>query len=396
MLEITGDDIALLSDSDLRTLLGRLCEAELIKHGLSTSHVRYGGHQNAADKGVDVHVDLPSGSSISGYIPRPETVIQSKREDMPRSSIIDEMRPRGILRPIIQELADRSGAYVIVSSQATSYSAVRDRMDAMNEAVRGIPNADALGLEFYDRSLIATWVRDHGGLILWIREKIGKPLRGWRGYGAWARDPGGVNASYLADEKLRVHTAGKEAADGLPALDGIRRIRDLLRETGTDVRLVGLSGIGKTRFVEALFDHQVGHSHLDPTLAYYTNTADDPDPQPYGFASQLIADGRRAIVVVDNCSPELHRRLSELCRSSNSRLSIVTVEYDIQEDQPEGTSVFKLRTASDTLIETLIQRRFPTVSKIDAQTITRFSDGNAGVAIALAGTIGKSETIAVH
>jgi hypothetical protein len=29
MLEITGDDIALLSDADLRTLVGLLCEGEL-------------------------------------------------------------------------------------------------------------------------------------------------------------------------------------------------------------------------------------------------------------------------------------------------------------------------------------------------------------------------------
>jgi hypothetical protein len=29
MFEVTGDDIAALNDEDLRTLVGRLCEAEL-------------------------------------------------------------------------------------------------------------------------------------------------------------------------------------------------------------------------------------------------------------------------------------------------------------------------------------------------------------------------------
>jgi len=393
MLEITGDDIALLSDSDLRTLIGRLCEAELRKRGLSTSHVRYGGHQNAADEGVDVYVELPGGSSISGFIPRPETVFQTKRDDMPRSSILDEMQPKGVLRRVIQELAKRSGAYVIVSSQgSTAYAALRDRRDAMKDAVRGTANADALTLEFYDRSHIATWVREHGGLVLWVRAKIGRPLQGWRAYGSWAPEPGGVSATYLPDEKPRVHTASKEAADGLTAADGIRRIRDLLRVSRTDVRLVGLSGVGKTRFVEALFDGDVGAGHLDPTLAYYTNMADDPDPQPYGLASQLIAEGRRGILVIDNCPQELHRRLSEVCRSASSQLSILTVEYDIHEDQPEGTSVFELRTASDGLIERLIRRRFPTVSETDLGTVTRLSDGNASVAIALAGTLGKFDT----
>ena len=218
MLEITGDDVAPLNDADLRALLGLLCQAELRKHDLSTSHVRYGGHQNAADEGVDVYVELPSGSSISGFIPRPETVFQAKREDMPRSSILDEMRPKGILRPIIQELANRSAAYVIVSSQgSTAYPALRDRRDAMREAIRGIPNADALTLEFYDRSHIATWVREHGGVVLWVRLKIGKPLQGWRGYGQWAPGPRSESDTYLADEKLRLYTATKEAANGLTA-----------------------------------------------------------------------------------------------------------------------------------------------------------------------------------
>jgi hypothetical protein len=394
MLEITGDDVALLNDTDLRALVGLLCQAELRKHSLSTSHMRYGGHQNAADEGVDVYVELPSGSNISGFIPRPETVFQTKREDMPRSSILDEMRPKGTLRPIIQELANHSGAYVIVSSQgSTAYPALRDRRDAMREAVRGIPNADALTLEFYDRSHIATWVREHGGVVLWVRSKIGKPLRGWRGYEQWAPGPRSASDTYLADEKLRLHTATKEDANGLTAEDEIRRIRDLLRESRTDVRLVGLSGVGKTRFAEALFDGDDGDGHLDPALAYYTNVADDPNPQPHGLASQLIAEDRRAILVVDNCPQELHRRLSELCRSANSKLSILTIELDISEDQPEGTSVFKLRSASDGLIEKLIRRRVPAVSELDLGTITRFSDGNAAVAIALASTIGMFETI---
>src|ERR1035441_7115457 len=84
-----------------------------------------------------------------------------------------------------------------------------------------------------------------------------------------------------------------------------------------------------------------GDGHLDPAMAYYTNRADDPNPQPHGLASQLIAEDRRAILVVDHSPQELHRRLSELCRSANSKLSVLTVELDISEDQPEGTSVFR-------------------------------------------------------
>ncbi len=79
MFEITSDDIALLNDEDLRTLVGRLCESEARKGGFSASAVTWGGHQNAADGGLDVRVALPVGAAIDGFVPRPATGFQVKK-----------------------------------------------------------------------------------------------------------------------------------------------------------------------------------------------------------------------------------------------------------------------------------------------------------------------------
>lgn len=171
-------------------------------------------------------------------------------------------------------------------------------------------------------------------------------------------------------------------------------MRDILRAPGKVVRLVGLSGVGKTRLVQALFDERVDGQALDPSLASYTNMADGPDPQPTGLASDLIAARTRVILVVDNCPPELHRRLSELCRTPGSTVSVVTVEYDIREDEPEGTDVFALKASSSDLVEKLVKHRFPEVSSVDAHSVAEFAGGNARIAIALAATIGKNEMIA--
>ena len=160
------------------------------------------------------------------------------------------------------------------------------------------------------------------------------------------------------------------------------------------VRLVGLSGVGKTRLVQALFDARIGLSPLPPSLAVYTNLSDNPDPQPTGLASDLIANRTRAVLIVDNCPPDLHRRLSDLCAASGRTVSVLTVEYDVRDDQPEGTQVVTLDTSSPELIEKLIRRRFPHVSEVDARTIAEASGGNARIAVALAGTVEQSETIA--
>jgi hypothetical protein len=395
MFEITADDIALLKEDDLRSLVGRLCESEARRRGLPTSCITWGGHQNAADGGLDIRVALPLGTAIDGFVPKAATGFQIKKPDMPRTAILEEMRPSGVLRAVIQELANECGAYLIVSSTgSTSDAALQKRRRAMVEAVSDLHNRSSLTLDFYDRSRLATWVRDQPGLIPWVRTAIGKAIPGWSSYGAWAYAPDGIRGEYLLDEKLRIQTGKKESDGGLRALEAIKQMRDLLRVPGKVVRLIGLSGLGKTRLVQALFDDRVGENSLAPSLAFYTNMADEPDPQPTGLASDLIAENTRAIIVVDNCTPDLHRRISELCRSPASTVSVITIEYDIRDDEPEGTEVFALKPSSTELIESLIKHRFHEISVVDAHTIAVFSEGNARIAIALADTVGKNEKIA--
>jgi hypothetical protein len=395
MFEITGDDIAALSDTDLRMLIGLLCEADVRRHSLSSSAVTWGGNQTARDGGLDVRVNLPIGTLITGFIPRSQTGFQVKKPDMPRNAILDEMRPNGMLRPVILELGAASGAYIIASAMgSTADSAPKNRREAMAEAVKGTPAEGKLTLEFYDRNRLATWVRDHAGMVPWVRSRSGKAIPGWRSFGSWSNPPADTDPSYLVDEQARIRTGHKDEGDGLPAPEGINRIRNVLREPGHVVRLVGLSGVGKTRLAEALFDPSIGAGSLDPSLAIYTNVAEGPDPSPMGLASDIIAAGTRAILVIDNCPPDLHKQLSEVARASGTTISVITIEYDIREDQPEGTDVFALDTSSPALIEKLVALRYPTISQIDTHTIADFSGGNARVALALAATVGKSEILA--
>jgi hypothetical protein len=395
MFEITSEDIALLNDVDLRSLVGRLCESEMRRHGISPSCVTWGGDQNAGDAGIDVRVTLPPNVEIEGFVPRPNTGFQAKAEDTTPGKIPSEMRPKGTLRPAIRELADQSGAYIIVSSiGSTSHIALRKRREAMAQAINDLPNAGALTLDFYDRKRLETWLRDHSGTVLWVRERIGRPIPGWSAYGIWSYDPGGPSSEYLLDGELRIKTHAKPEKPNLSVIEGIRDIRDILGAPRGIVRLVGLSGVGKTRLVQALFDSKVGENSLDPELAVYTNIADGPNPGPTALASELIDTGRKTILVIDNCPPDLHQRLSEVCRSAGSQLSLITIEYDIREDLAEGTDVFFLEVASISLTEQLIRRRFPELSPVDARRIADFSGGNARIAIALAERIEKNESIA--
>ena len=156
---------------------------------------------------------------------------------------------------------------------------------------------------------------------------------------------------------------------------------------------MGLSGVGKTCLAQALFDKGIGKNNLDPAVAIYTNLSDSPDPGPTSLTSNLIANQTRSILIIDNCSSELHQRLGEKCRSHDSKVSIITIEYNVRDDSPEGTEFFELKPSSQDLIKRLISQRYPAISSVDRETIAGFSDGNARIAIALAGEVRPNEII---
>jgi hypothetical protein len=393
MFEITAHDLAQLDDKQLRDLVALLCEAQLRRRGYPTSAVTWGGDQNAKDGGLDVRVNLPDDKPIDGFIPRSSTGFQVKRQDMPPRTISDEMSPRGELREVIRELAAGGGAYIIVSSQgSTSDRALKNRIEAMADAAKEV--AASISLDFYDRTRLATWVRDYAGLVIWVRDKIGRAVTGWQPYDAWAHPAGGIDSEYLLEGGVRVRGRAGGNSEDLSPRDGLQKIRRILGRPASVVRLVGLSGVGKTRFVQALFDERIGDDALDPALAVYTNMTDDPNPQPFSLASDFIADGTRAILIIDNCAPDLHGRLASVVKARASAISVLTVEYDIQDDLPEGTEAFELRTASIDLVEKLIRIRFRNLSQIDSRTAAEFSGGNARIAIALAETVERGETLA--
>lgn len=215
----------------------------------------------------------------------------------------------------------------------------------MRLCVAEVTGADGLLLDFYDQDRMARWATQFPGVCAWVREQVGQPIEGWRGHGEWAAPRSGP-MPYLADEHPRLWAVDTDEEAPLPITAGMRRMRDALACEGCVVRLVGLSGTGKTRLAQALFERDVEpDSALDRTIALYADLADDNSNRQV-FLTQLQSMRLRAVVVLDNCTPEQHRRFADLCGAAGSRLSLLTLNLDVQDDQPEHTRVFRLDTAS--------------------------------------------------
>lgn len=393
MLEITGDEIAQLNDSDLRSLIGLLCEADLSSMQLQTAGVTWGGNQNAKDGGIDVRVEANSLLMNDGFIPRQHTAFQVKKPDMPRSEILLEMRPNKLLRQVIKDLADNNGAYIIISSQGSiSDSSLKSRKSAMLEAISDYSNASQLKVDFYDRERVASWVRSHPSIVLWVRDKIGQPIQGWQAFSNWANNSESTEEEYLLDGTSRLSNSSSVSSESMDLLQGIDELRTILGRPGSFVRLIGLSGVGKTRLVQALFDNRIGEEALNKSLAFYTDLGDAPIPDPRSFAARLKTLRKRGILIVDNCPPDLHNHLTKLYANDNY-ISLLTIEYDVRDDQPEQTAVFRLEPSSTELIEKVISRRFKHINSVTVRQIAKISGGNARVAIAIARTISIGDNI---
>lgn len=394
IIDISKQQLKQLDGKTLRELVARLCEAELTKAGASVSAVRWSGAHTTPDGGLDVDCRVESVPVCGDFVPCARTGFQVKKSTMPAGAIAKEMSPRGQLRPILAELAKSDGCYIIVSldDDATENGKpLTARRRAMREQVAGLKKLGDLRTEFYGRHQLAQWLRQHPGVQLWARESLGVPMRGWKPFGRWTRTPPGDDDHLVCDSGVSVILPGRES-EKLGIKDGIEGIRQLVRSSGKAIRIVGLSGVGKTRIVQALFEATVGTNPLERTLAIYADLGEEPDPSARAMLERLRAEGHSGIVVLDNCPPDSHNTLAGLVVGLPD-LRLITVEYDIRDDRTEGTAVIRLDADGPEIAEALIRRRYPDRGQIDARRIAEFSEGNARLALALAAAVDDTASL---
>lgn len=378
ILDPTAEDVMALDDVQLRRLVARLGAADLRARGLPETGVGDGGDQRAADGGIDVRIDGPA-EQAEGMLLRLPLGVQVKATPMRRRDIVREMRPGGCLRPAIRALAEAGGAYVIAAGRDNhAETALATVQAAMREGLGG--EAD-LPTDLYDASRLARWAGQFPGVSAWLLAKAGRPAGGWLSLEAWSI-PGGEARPYLAEASARV-TRGVGDGEAMNAEAALEAMTTVLARPTAAVRLVGLSGMGKTRLAEALFDSDAGGG-LPAAWAVYGDAGAHLDVSAWAMARSLADSGRRAILVIDNCPVELHRNLVPIVRRAGSQVSLLTIDFDVGPDAPDHTAVFRIAPAADALIHALLKQRAPALTRSDRDRIAEFCHGNTRIALVLA------------
>ena len=217
--------------------------------------------------------------------------------------------------------------------------------------------------------------------------------QGWQRFDDWSNTKASIEEPYFIDNDIKVITPQNRNNTELNVVDGINAIRDKLSIVSTSVRLVGLSGVGKTRFAQALFDDRIGEKNLNVKDVWYCDIGDSPNPLPEHFIEELKLKNKPFILIVDNCGQDTHANLTKKIQSTE--ISLLTIEYDVKDDLPERTDVYKLQPNSTDIIQKVIERHYPDVNDINTRKIADFSGGNYRLALAIASNIEKTDNLAL-
>ena len=223
------------------------------------------------------------------------------------------------------------------------------------------------------------------------RDQLGIPLDGWKPFRRWTLTPPDDPDELICSSGVSITFPGRDSTR-LDIGEGIQAIRDVVRTSHRALRIVGLSGVGKTRIVQALFEASVGANPLDRSLAIYADFGTGTDPTPYQAVARLKANDHQAILVLDNCPAATHNSLAaEVSDAPN--IHLITVEYDIREDNPDMTTVVRVDANGTNIVQALLSRRYPTLGATNACRIAAFSGGNARLALALANALEYNENL---
>lgn len=369
--EIDPAEIELLDARHLVLLLRKLVYHEAARSGILAHEVRVPASINVPDDGEDGRVSWEEGVSSTNWFPSRDCLFQAKAQHMSPADCAAEVLDRaGSVKRKVREIVKPSGAYVLFCSHSIvkKDDCVTRIRDAWSSA--GLGDSAATTIKIYGADEIAQWVNTVPAADSMIRQRLGlaharmaQDWRAWEGYDALQR-------SYLTTEELQSH---------------VKAIRDALAKPKSVVRLIGLSGLGKTRLALEAFRPPAPGSD-DPeqqALSESVVYAPEPTDELKEHIHAVAVAGKRAVFVVDECAEDDHRKLCDSIRRHDSTTSLLTLDH-AAESVPSGKdNVIRLEQQPDDVIQGIITARYPNLSQPFVKQICEYADGFPQIAVLL-------------
>lgn len=374
-LRVTNSDIERLSDRQLTELLSMLLYFEGEKSGISANSVGVALNITVPDGGEDGRIKWEGGVEKTNWIPNRFTLFQCKATDMPPAKCKEEILTSAQdLKPMVKEVFEADGAYVLFHNQTLNGQQQQNRIDQFRNAVNNSPfqgDSESLCIDIYDAGKIASWANESIAAVVavwnWIGNQLPNGAMTWKEWSGYQEN----SYSYVFDD------LNKSNIDQLRShFTGVKKI----------ARIVGLSGLGKTRLAYEAFRPSEDSCDVEQLTrsnqAIYIDAASNSNELP-ATISTWRRQGLRGTIIVDNCNPELHSMLRVEIEHSQSQLNLLTLDFNPERYSSDHPYI-ELNQVSNEIIKGIIAQGYPGISSEDIDRIVNFAQGFPRIAVLLA------------
>ncbi len=367
LFEIDVDSIALLDQIQLTELLKRLLHLEAQASGIAERAVEVALNITVADGGEDGRIKWSGGVQSTAYLPARFVQFQIKATDIGPTACADELLDsKGVLKAMVEDALNSGAAYVLFNNRKLNKAQKDKRVAKMRSKLKalGKRNADSIEIVVYDANTIQSWVNKYLSTVAVVAQWVHRPvIAGMQSWQEWSRREEYQRIPFVCDDARK---------------DAIKDIRSSLTTPRSCARIVGLSGLGKTRLALEAFRTSESYNDIS-TKAVYIDAAHDV-PNLSAIVSDWVRHGYTGILVVDNCELSLHKRLRTEISRTDSRMSLLTLDYNLEIDE---TRTLRLEPLEDTYVREMLQ---PVYEKSipDLHRIVAFAQGFPQMAVLLA------------
>ena len=312
----------------------------------------------------DFHIEVAEAED-AGLIPNGRTGYQIKISKPSKSDCRNELlNSDGNIKSYIEDIATDEGNYVFITFSQLTPEERRERIEEFTEVFEehGYKNCN---VDLFAAGRLVKFANKFPGLVFKYSNvgSVGRDIDTWAN-----RPPINTPKEYI------------ETVERGKALQEIQSILGKSDEGGNSingcpvVRIIGASGLGKTRLVY----EAVKHEQFANRVIY--EEADNFEHSE--LATTLEVDGEReAIIVLDNCSREQHRKFKNQY-SSYDRLALITISTDPSE--VPANAIFEIHRLETDAVKDILNSEFTTLSDYTIDRIARISDGYPEMAVLLA------------
>lgn len=339
-----------LGGANFGQFVSRLLAAETATYGMSGTTLETTYLENVGDGGVDAAL---RGARETEWIPPGGSAWQFKAGNLSPAGCKAELKGAAWAAEILRT----GGTYRLVLGISLTAQKIASRRDELVEAAVELGITDAASrIDVIAADQLARWIESFPALAV-------SPL---------LRSTGIVGQTFeLWSQSSRHSTTWVSSADRDLQISSLRAA--ISGNSQRDIRLDGVSGLGKTRLVlEALR----GQS-FEPIVVY----SGAADAFPVTVLYQLQAQQRSAVIVIDECDRKQHEIYAQAL-TTGSALRLITI------GEPGGSStrspIMSLGAFGDQSMEQLLRANRPNLSHEASRIVVQIASGNIDYALKLA------------